>query len=407
MDKTIKAIHGEKVIGSLFESSQREYVFEYVENPDTHLSLSMPATQRVYLSKFALHPFFDSFIPEGYLFEVLKNLILKREGKADDFTMFYYLASGIEGRVKFLGKEPPVREQFISLEEILKNDTWDTFKRILMTFLHKNAISGVQPKTVASVKDKASLGIKEYIIKTFGDEYPNLAENEYFCMMAVRRAGIEIPRVYLSENRRFLVVEKFTYDEERGEYLGFEEIGSLLGKRRDTKYEGSYEQIARVIRSFSTRQEKDLKAYFKLTVMNFLLRNGDAHMKNFGLLYSDDFSEIRLSPAYDVVCTTVYIPDDKPALFMHGTKRWHGKDRLIEFGMKSCGLSKEEARQLYEECTSAVRETAQEVEEYLNENRSFRGIGERMVKEWEHSIGTGRLSVNVSANKPRGLSHGL
>ncbi len=396
----IRAYHGGSLIGALFENSEREYAFEYSDRADTHLCLSMPSTQRIYLSRFHLHPFFDTFLPEGYLFELLRGLINKREGRADDFTMLYYLAGGVEGRIRLEGKERPKEEKALFLEEVLENDTWDTFRVLLNTFLYRNAIGGVQPKTVALVEGR------EYIIKTFGEEYPELARNEYFCMRAVERAGIRIPKIYLSENGRFLVVEKFTYDREKRVYLGFEEIGSLLGKTRETKYEGSYEQIAKVIKRFSTSPEEDLKIYYKLMVMNFLLRNGDAHVKNFGLIYTDDFSDIRLSPAYDAVCTTVYIPDDKPALFMHGTKKWHSRDKLMEFGMRYCGLSKEEAKELYDMCESAVREEMEEVKEYVKEEMGFRGVGERMVKEWDRSL-VASVPQTIRISRRRGMGHGL
>ena len=403
----IKAYHGDSLIGVLFENSEKEYAFEYSDKADTHLCLSMPNTQRIYLSRFHLHPFFDTFLPEGYLFELLRGLINKREGRADDFTMLYYLAGGVEGRIRLEGEERPKEDTALFLEEILENDTWDAFRTLLNTFLYRNAIGGVQPKTLAVLEDKVTLEVKEYIVKTFREEHPELARNEYLCMKAVERAGVKIPKVYLSRGGRFLVVEKFTYDREKGEYLGFEEIGSLLGRRRDTKYEGSYEQIAKVIRRFSTCLEEDLKTYYRLIVMNFLLRNGDAHVKNFGLIYTDDFSEIRLAPAYDVVCTTVYIPDDKPALFMHGTKRWHGKDKLMEFGMRYCGLSREEAKELYDICENAVEEEMEEVKDLIREEPGFREVGERMVKEWEKSIvGSTPLSLPLREEEGTEIDYG-
>ncbi len=399
----IKAFHRDSLIGILFENSEREYAFEYSDTADTHLCLSMPNTQRIYLSRFHLHPFFDTLLPEGYLFELLRNLINKREGRADDFTMLSYLAGGVEGRIRLEGNESPKKEKAFSLEDVLENDTWDTFRALLNTFLYRNAIGGVQPKTLANLEDKVALEIKEYIIKTFGEEYPELARNEYFCMRAVERAGIRTPKIYLSKNSKFLVVEKFT----KGEYLGFEEIGSLLGRTRETKYEGSYEQIAKVIKQFSTSPEEDLKDYYKLTVMNFLLRNGDAHVKNFGLIYTDDFSEIRLSPAYDVVCTTVYIPDDKPALFMHGTKKWHSRDKLMEFGTKYCGLTKEEAKELYNACVDAVREEMEEVKEYVKEEPGFRTMGERMVREWEKAlVESASPNIHMLRRRKRGMGYG-
>lgn len=56
-----------------------------------------------------------------------------------------------------------------------------------------------------------------------------------------------------------------------------------------------------------------------MIVINFLLKNGDAHLKNFGLLY-DDINNIRLVPAFDVVTTTLYIKSDIPALHLLGSK---------------------------------------------------------------------------------------
>ncbi len=67
--------------------------------------------------------------------------------------------------------------------------------------MHKNAISGVQPKTLAILKDKESLSSKEYIIKTWGgEEYPpQLALNEYFCLKAIEKVGVQIPNLKLSK----------------------------------------------------------------------------------------------------------------------------------------------------------------------------------------------------------------
>ncbi|PMP92574.1 MAG: type II toxin-antitoxin system HipA family toxin [Hydrogenobaculum sp.] len=387
----IKVSCNGKPVGNLFEGKDKEYVFEYLayEKPDKHniyqnsVSISMPFSQRIHISKFYLHPFFDSFLPEGYLFEVLKSLINKREGKIDDFILLRYLAPGIEGRVTF-GGETSSAPTSINLEDILTNDTWDTFKELLSMFLNKNAVSGVQPKTIAVIKDKTSLDFKEFIVKTFGDEYPNLVENEYFCMKAVERTGVKIPKIYISENKKFLVIEKFIYNENG--YLGFEEIGSILGRRRHDKYEGSYEQIAKTIKRFSTNVAEDLKSYYKMIVMNFLIKNGDAHNKNFGLLYSKDISHIWLAPAYDVVCTSVYIKNDQPALFLGGTKKWVSKKELVEFGLKYCALEEEDAKEIFDNCKEALIETINDVKNYMKQNPNFQEIGNRLIKEWEESL---------------------
>ncbi|MDH7553409.1 MAG: HipA domain-containing protein [Spirochaetota bacterium] len=73
---------------------------------------------------------------------------------------------------------------------------------------------------------------------------------------------------------------------------------------------------------------------YKMIVMNYILKNGDAHLRNFGVLYEHDMTKIRLSPAYDVVTTVVYIYKDKPALTLCGRKLWASLHELKKFGQK-------------------------------------------------------------------------
>ena len=58
-------------------------------------------------------------------------------------------------------------------------------------------------------------------------------------------------------------------------------------------------------------------------LVNILLANGDAHLKNWSLLYQDHITP-RLAPAYDIVTTSVYIEDErKYALNLGKTKQWY------------------------------------------------------------------------------------
>ncbi|MDH7553408.1 MAG: hypothetical protein QHH74_07125 [Spirochaetota bacterium] len=58
-------------------------------------------------------------------------------------------------------------------------------------------------------------------------------------MRSMQKAGVIIPKIYISINKRFLIVEKFTIDS-KGKVFGFEVVLSLMGKNRIYKYEGSY-----------------------------------------------------------------------------------------------------------------------------------------------------------------------
>ena len=101
---------------------------------------------------------------------------------------------------------------------------------------------------------------------------------------------MEIPVILLSENKQFLIVERFNLDKKNNSYLGFEDVLGLLGKNKEQKYVGSYEQVAKVFYSVVANKRKDMQSFYKTVIMSYLLKNGDAHLKNFGVLYDSDMS---------------------------------------------------------------------------------------------------------------------
>ena len=368
-----------------FTQDKRSYLIDYQNlEIQNSIALSLPNSKKFYTYEYRFPPYFETFLPEGYLYEIFKNILTKEYGYIDDYLIFSKLAPNIQSKVSFKSDFSKLDFDFLDIENIIENDSNDTFKKLLDTFLNKNAISGVQPKTVALLKNKETLHIKEYIIKTWGEEYPNLAENEYFCLKSCQKAGIEIPNITLSKNKKFLIVENFIFHEDQT--LGFEEILSLQDKNRDNKYDGSYEQVAKTIYQFSTQKKESLRTYYKVVVMNYLLKNGDAHLKNFGLLFDEGFRHIWFSPAYDVVNTTSYIYQDKPALMMHGKKVWFDKASLVTFGMKHCLLTQKEADIFYKECVAAVKESITEIESYIVDNPEFKTVGTRMIESFKISL---------------------
>lgn len=385
MDKIEVNIYHEKVGELFFQKEKNSFGFNYT-NHTKPISLIMPYRQQSYIWKNKLHPIFDMNMPEGYLFEILKNYISKEYGYIDDFLLFSYLCVNIQSRLDF--KSEIKKNEFFSynLEDILQNDTKDTFTNLINTYLSKNAISGVQPKSLALLKDKESLSTKEYIIKTWGDEYEQLALNEYFCLKAIEKTGVKIPNIQLSKNNKFLVVERFNYDKKDDNFLGFEEILSLLGKNKEEKYSGSYEQIAKVIYNVSTNKLNDMRSLYKVIIMNYLLKNGDAHLKNFGILYDKDIVNIWFAPAYDVVNTCVYLFQDRPALTMFGKKLWLGKKELVKFGIENCYLSKKESTSIYEECIGSLENSILELEDYILKNKEFQNVGTKILDTWKLSL---------------------
>ena len=366
-----------------YNDSSKEFIFNYTE--DNPISLTMPYSSKSYLSSYHLHPIFDMSMPEGYLFELLKNLLIKEYGAIDDFLLFSHLSRSIEGYLTY-SNDIENSNRVFELEEILEDKEGNLFAHLVENFLHQSAIAGVQPKVLAQLKEKTTLTTRAYIVKSFSQEYPHLAENEYFCMRALNHTGVVTPKFWLSKSKKLFVMEKFTYKKGDDSFYGFEEFCVLFGFNKEKKYSGSYEQIAKAIAKISTQKEQDLRAFFKMTVLNYLLKNGDAHLKNFGVLYTADKKERFLAPAYDVVNTVIYLPKDKPALMLGGKKVWLNQEELLSFGTNFCLLNRKEATDAFNLCLEAVKLIRQEIVEYIPNNPNFRAFGEKFLKILDFSL---------------------
>lgn len=67
------------------------------------------------------------------------------------------------------------------------------------------------------------------------------------------------------------------------------------------------------MRRFASEPLIEIQKLFRLLVFGWWSGNGDMHLKNFWLLV-DEQGLIRLTPAYDLVCTQLVIPNDPLAL---------------------------------------------------------------------------------------------
>jgi serine/threonine-protein kinase HipA len=127
---------------------------------------------------------------------------------------------------------------------------------------------------------------------------------------------------------------------------------------------------------------------FTLIAINCALRNGDAHLKNFGIVYDDVQGEARLGPVYDLVTTSAYLPKDSLALTLNGATKWPTAKELIKLGETRGGCAPARTRQILERIAEALHETSGEVRSYMNEHPEFAETGQRMLKEWEIGIST-------------------
>jgi len=291
---------------------------------------------------------------------------------------------------------------FQSVDEILTSQrSGELYRYLIDRFASSSGISGVQPKVL--IRDEAGFtggtGKKSDFSETFrgathivkfydSGEYPHLARNEYLCLKAAEAAGLTVPPYHLAEDGSALVMERFDLRPD-GSYRGFEDFCVLNGRRTDQKYSGSYE--TRVMRRFqqfanSPRVAEESLQLFRLIVFNCAIRNGDAHLKNFGVVYDDVQGAAHLAPAYDLVTTTAYIPKDRMALTLNGSTEWPSGKDLIRFAEARSLASPRQLRAILEQTCDALSETASLIEASIKSTAEFRDVGGNVLYEWRSGI---------------------
>jgi serine/threonine-protein kinase HipA len=363
--------------GQLLRTSNYEFRYLTPDPEQPSVGLLMPARARPTWQDGDLFPVMDQNLPEGDLLLRLSLMFPKQQlrpmhllammGQNGIGRLGFSLPGGAEQR-------PQVR---IDREALLATPfSQALFDELVSIYLSSGAgIAGVQPKLMLA--DRATLPIPSVIVKVASAAYAGLAANEFLCLSAARRAGILTPGFELSHDGQMLVVDRFDLEvaaDERITRLGFEDIASLMGLRvRDAlserKYLGSYERIAELL-NFLQLPAENLHRFFEQVAFSIMVRNGDAHLKNFGVLVPE-VGLPRLSPLFDVVTTAVYtytryVGDDEHTdrtmalkLFAgrHRTKAYPTTEELIRFGTDVCGVVR--PRPVLERIAQAMRETLQ------------------------------------------------
>jgi serine/threonine-protein kinase HipA len=186
------------------------------------------------------------------------------------------------------------------------------------------SISGVQPKLSVRLDKKQNLLIPaaeggEYILKPQTPTFPNIPENEQCCMDIAEQLKIDVPLhclIPLKDASPAYVVKRF--DRRKGEKIHQEDFTQVL--QQTDKYKGSVEHIGRRLKEISSAPGYDSQLLFERVVFNFIIGNGDAHLKNYSIAYSGK-DNIRLTPAYDIVCSKLVIPhEEDSAITINGKK---------------------------------------------------------------------------------------
>jgi len=95
-----------------------------------------------------------------------------------------------------------------------------------------------------------------------------------------------------------------------------EDCGVLAGRSQEShgmnyKYDFSYEEIGRLLMKHCTAPLPSCFEFFRRVLFSYVIGNGDAHLRNFSVLRDLD-GMVRLSPAYDLLSSTIHVPQESP-----------------------------------------------------------------------------------------------
>jgi len=387
--------------GELLKHSIFEYRYSSPAPEQSRVALLMPARQRPTWQDGDLFAVMDQTLPEGDLFLRLTMMYPKQQ-----LQPMHLLAMVGQNGIGRLGYAIPGEAAPTPLKPMARQDllalpfSQKLFDELVSAYLSTGAgIAGVQPKIM--VPDRATVPIPSLIVKVASTQYPGLAANEFLCLSAAKRAGIETPGFDLSHDGQMLVVDRFDLvsgADGTVERLGFEDIASLMSLRvRDAlserKYRGSYQRVAELL-TYLQLPAENLHCFFEQVALSVMVRNGDAHLKNFAVVYGKDEMP-TLSPLFDVVTTAIYtytryVGDDEQTdrtmalkLFAgkHHTKAYPTTEELMQFGTEVCGVVR--PGPVLQRIAQAMQETLADAK---TDSRIPTDLLAKMAPVWRHGM---------------------
>ncbi|MGQ0504103.1 MAG: type II toxin-antitoxin system HipA family toxin [Myxococcaceae bacterium] len=220
-------------------------------------------------------------------------------------------------------------------------------------------MSGVQRKIALRLADagrrlEVAPEGSRYILKPPPETFPLVPENEHLSLLLAETAGIEIPPLALlrlSTGQRALIVKRFDRADD-GHKLRQEDFCQLSFRSTKDRYQGSAEQVVKVVKRFASEPVVELVKLFRMLLFSWCIGNGDLHLKNLSLLCGEDRLH-RISPAYDLLSTELVLGDDTLALPVGGKKKNLTRRVWLEFA-KTAGLSERATSSVLEEVISSL-----------------------------------------------------
>ena len=391
--------------GVLDQVEISRYVFTYhpQAKPEQAVSLLMPVRTESWVHR-DLHPVFQVSLPEGSLRQILTAKYAKQFPRFGDTELLSVVGSHLVGRIQVTAHGAPLNTDspHENLKAVLQWSTQEALDHYLGEHACYSGVSGGFPKvlvkspTMTEVDGKNTLTFDHWIVKADDSDRPFLVLNEYFGLRVAQEMGLPTPTFHLAEDCKRIAIERFDVvggQASGTQRKGFEDMCSLLALNSSDKFSGSLERVIKVLNEFcceSARQDSISRFYAQYSAC-MAIRNGDAHLKNFGLVYTG-FDDAALSPVYDMLTMAAYAPRaqhgdalDEPALSFGGVRRWFTQKTQAQFAAR-CRVSVAEQKKVSESLRKAMETVAGEIVAKAQEVEAFRPTAQRLLELWSHGL---------------------
>ena len=328
-------LHG-RAIGTIthLQGNRNLFAFhqDYIDDPNRPtLSLSFKDQFGGLLTEFkpvgqVVPPFFSNLLPEGPLRKYLAEQAGVKEQR--EFFLLWILGRDLPGAVSVHPAEgealPPQSDADMTAKQ----------RSNMLRF----SLAGVQLKFSAVKNGLKAGGLVipvegvggSWIVKLPSQHFAGVPENEFSMMTVAKTMGMDVPDLQLlgldaidglpegigELKGQAMAIKRF--DRSADGPVHIEDFAQIFNIYPEGKYDGAtYRRIAKVL-GIETG-DADIAEFIRRLVFSKLIGNADMHVKNWSLIYPDGRTP-TLSPAYDLLSTIPYIPDDEMALKYSNTK---------------------------------------------------------------------------------------
>lgn len=331
------------ISGNSFRDAAFQYSVEYMNSENSKpISVSLPLTEQAF-SPEKTRIFFEGLLPEGFSRSAVANWI--KTDAEDYLTILAVLGRECIGTLKIV-KEGEDSDhagyKLLTVDRVKELASEGAAKSTQMLMESHLSLAGASGKVglyydVDNDEWYLPEGVapSNYIVKQSHVRLSGIVLNEQLCMLTARELGIDVPNSFIlntgkgTDSEILFATERYdriTNSKKRidGLQVPFrlhqEDFAQALGIPSSQKYEtekkGYLSKMFRLIREYAADPLTEQIKLWKRICFNVLIGNGDAHIKNYSLLYNENLRKIELAPAYDIVCTRCYHLRDEMSMYI-------------------------------------------------------------------------------------------